>query len=148
MLHAHPCLPVPPLLQAQPSTRLLGVVPDLFSVTLGARGLALLMAPILCPLSLAPHLALAAFAVEVRRLRHRWRWRSTSHAAATRVVCRPACPHFKQQLRAQPATAPHRPHHSPLCSVAARLFTCAPAPCCGMPPGAIALPRCIAWSAR
>lgn len=52
-------------LQGQPSPRLLGMWADLFTLALGARGLALLLAPLVCPLPLLQHLALAAYAVQV-----------------------------------------------------------------------------------
>jgi hypothetical protein len=40
-------------------------VPLLTACAAAARGLALLLGPLVCPLPLLPHLALAAFAVEV-----------------------------------------------------------------------------------
>ncbi|KAL4854229.1 hypothetical protein ACK3TF_004931 [Chlorella vulgaris] len=53
------------VLQGEPSgSRWFGGAADLFSLTLAARGLALLLGPLVCPLPLLPHLALAAFAVE------------------------------------------------------------------------------------
>jgi hypothetical protein len=51
--------------QGQPSSRPLGAWADLFVLTLGVRGLALLLGPLICPLPLLPHLVLAGYAVQV-----------------------------------------------------------------------------------
>lgn len=64
-----PCLPPPlsPATQPQsgPSPKQLGLLPDAFALLLGARGLALLLAPCVCPMPLLPNLAVAAFSVYV-----------------------------------------------------------------------------------